>query len=340
MHDLGLIGGTFDHFHDGHALLIQTMLERCERIEVWLLSESRAKSKDMGILAWKTRKNQLIERFADVDSARIDVFTLEDEFGPATLHKTAGAIACTKETKARCTQINSLRAENDLEPLEIIEVPHSLAWDNLPISSTRIRNGEIDRAGQPWMPPSIRSSNSSMTPEVEQELKKPFGELFKGPEDDTSVAINGVFDSIDPLTGPIIAVGDVTVLAIQDSGRMVDIAIIDGQTKRSPWSGANDIRKEDFDFVLHSINPAGMLTPSLLESCEKAIHSLSSKGHSTLIVVEGEEDLAPLLLHPLLPIGAVVLYGQPEEGVVLRLCSEESKLRCRNLLSLFESTSG
>jgi len=339
MHDVGLIGGTFDHFHDGHALLIQRMLDRCNRIEVWLLSESRAKSKDRGLLSWEDRKKQLLERFADISTSRIEVFTLEDELGPAPYHKTAGAIACTKETKARCSQINSLRKENGLEPLEIIEIPHSLAWDNLPISSTRIRNGEIDRAGQPWIPPSIRSSDASMTPEVEKELKKPFGELFKGPESDTSVAIQGVFEAIDPSIGPIIAVGDVTVLAIQDFGRMADIALIDGQTKRSPWQGANEIRKHHFDSIIHSINPAGMLTTSLLTSCEKAIQSWLSRGSSTLIVVEGEEDLAPLLIHPLSPMGATVLYGQPNEGVVVRLCTEESKSRCRNLLSLFGTPS-
>ena len=51
-----------------------------------------------------------------------------------------------------------------------------------------------------------------------------------------------------------------------------------------------------------------------------------------MVNVLGEEDLAPLIIHPLAPIGAIVLYGQPGKGLVLRICDEESKLRCRNLL--------
>jgi len=54
---------------------------------------------------------------------------------------------------------------------------------------------------------------------------------------------------------------------------------------------------------------------------------------STIIRVDGEEDLAPLLLHPLAPLGAVVLYGQPGKGVVIRYTGFDSKNRCRNLLS-------
>jgi len=59
-------------------------------------------------------------------------------------------------------------------------------------------------------------------------------------------------------------------------------------------------------------------------------------GHKCLLIVDGEEDLAPLVLHPLCPIGSVILYGQPGKGVVIRWCDEESKERCRNLLAQFE----
>tara|TARA_B100001121_G_C18484307_1_gene524117 strand:+ start:100 stop:294 length:195 start_codon:yes stop_codon:yes gene_type:complete len=55
----------------------------------------------------------------------------------------------------------------------------------------------------------------------------------------------------------------------------------------------------------------------------------------SIIRVVGEEDLSPLLLHPIAPIGSVVLYGQPESGLVIRWCDEESKIRCRNLLRGF-----
>lgn len=43
--------------------------------------------------------------------------------------------------------INELRFENGLLPLVIVEIQLVLADDNKPISSTRIRRGEIDDHG-------------------------------------------------------------------------------------------------------------------------------------------------------------------------------------------------
>ena len=75
----------------------------------------------------------------------------------------------------------------------------------------------------------------------------------------------------------------------------------------------------------------------LLEACEEAIESWKDSGQTSLIDIEGEEDLAPLFLHPLAPLDAVVLYGQPGEGVVVRWCGEDTKQRCRRLLEKFTS---
>ena len=91
-----------------------------------------------------------------------------------------------------------------------------------------------------------------------------------------------------------------------------------------------------YDNIIQCTSPAGSLTNSLLEACSKSLSSWVENEHSSLIVVTGEEDLVPLLLHPLAPIGSVVVYGQPGKGVVVRWCDEDSKARCRNLLSDFE----
>ena len=57
-----------------------------------------------------------------------------------------------------------------------------------PISSSRIRDGHIDREGMPWIPEPFRTSDLIMTPIVESQLKEPFGELIEGPEEDITVA--------------------------------------------------------------------------------------------------------------------------------------------------------
>ena len=92
------------------------------------------------------------------------------------------------------------------------------------------------------------------------------------------------------------------------------------------------IDSSEFTNVLDAINPAGHLTPSLIDAVEVAL----SNDESTIINVDGEEDLAPILIHCLAPIGTAVIYGQPKVGVVVQISSLAVKNRCRDILSTFE----
>ena len=67
-----------------------------------------------------------------------------------------------------------------------------------------------------------------------------------------------------------------------------------------------------------------------------AVEDALSKDEPTMINVEGEEDLAPIIIHCLAPIGTAVIYGQPKVGVVVQISTLEVKTRCRNILSMFE----
>jgi uncharacterized protein (UPF0218 family) len=51
------------------------------------------------------------------------------------------------------------------------------------------------------------------------------------------------------------------------------------------------------------------------------------------IIVEGEEDLAALPALMLAPEGALVLYGQPGEGIVAVRAGRESASRAREIYS-------
>ena len=335
IYQVGLIGGTFDRFHAGHRNLLMSALSQCQTLEVWVTADSIAGAKDSRINPWEERVEE-IKQALDSDSKRLEFYELKDRHGPAPTHNQADAIICTSDTKPECETINSMRQETGMPQLEIICVDHSMSWDGRPISSSRIRIGEIDREGQRWIPESFVTNEMVLTPEVEAELKDPFGQLIPGPEDEPSHAMSEVLALTEGGHGPLIAVGDVTVRTLQDVGRPADIGLIDGCTKRRVWDGAEGINRSLYDSVLECSSPAGRLTPSLLSTCETAISSWRDGNKSSLIVVEGEEDLAPLLLHPLAPIDSVIIYGQPGKGVVIRWCGEDAKQRCRRLLNGFE----
>jgi uncharacterized protein (UPF0218 family) len=54
-----------------------------------------------------------------------------------------------------------------------------------------------------------------------------------------------------------------------------------------------------------------------------------------VIFVDGEEDLAVIPLVLAAPSGAAVLYGQPGEGVVLRIVDASAKREAETILKAF-----
>jgi uncharacterized protein (UPF0218 family) len=53
------------------------------------------------------------------------------------------------------------------------------------------------------------------------------------------------------------------------------------------------------------------------------------------VIVDGEEDLAVIPLVIAAPNGAIVLYGQPHQGVILRRVDFEAKKTARHFLTHF-----
>jgi len=72
---------------------------------------------------------------------------LENDFGPAVLEGGVQALVVSQETSFQGEVLNKLRAEKNLPKVEIIVVPLALAKDGKRISSTRIKNLEIDYEG-------------------------------------------------------------------------------------------------------------------------------------------------------------------------------------------------
>jgi len=154
-------------------------------------------------------------------------------------------------------------------------------------------------------------------PEKHRKLfQEPFGDLYRN--------INEIMPL---LAGQIIySVGDVVTHNLQRNGITPDVAIIDGLTMRAPCCRKSPLRGS----CISVKNPAGTLTEDLIEAVNKAIAI-----PPVTIVVDGEEDLAVIPVVMAAPLGAIVLYGQPHKGVVLRRVTPEAKLVARQFLECF-----
>ena len=72
---------------------------------------------------------------------------LTDPYGLTIKGKDLEALVVSKETAKTASTINDARQKSGLPPLEIVAVDMVPAENNAPISTTRIRSGEIDRNG-------------------------------------------------------------------------------------------------------------------------------------------------------------------------------------------------
>ena len=138
------VGGTFDKFHDGHKKLLSTAFELGNRIEIGVTSDAFGGLKGE-IDSCEERMNNLKLFFKDKSNFR--VVSLDDPFGTTIYEADFDAIVVSEETEPTAMKINEFRLSKGMNPLDIIVVSFVLAEDGNPISSTRIRRGEIDKNG-------------------------------------------------------------------------------------------------------------------------------------------------------------------------------------------------
>ncbi len=138
------VGGTFDKFHDGHKKLLSTAFEIGDNVEIGVTSDAFGGLKG-DIDSCEERMNNLKAFFSDKSNFRI--VPLEDPYGTTIYDADFQAIVVSEETEPTAVKINEIRVFNGMKPLDIVVVSFVLAYDGNPISSTRIRRGEINKNG-------------------------------------------------------------------------------------------------------------------------------------------------------------------------------------------------
>ena len=138
------VGGTFDKFHDGHKKLLSTAFQIGKRVEIGVTSDEFGGLKG-AIDPCKVRMDNLKTFFSD--KSNFVVIPLNDAYGTTIYDDDFDAIVVSEETEATAIEINDIRVSKDMKALDIIVVSFVLAYDGNPISSTRIRHGEINQSG-------------------------------------------------------------------------------------------------------------------------------------------------------------------------------------------------
>ncbi|OLS20328.1 MAG: hypothetical protein HeimC2_37620 [Candidatus Heimdallarchaeota archaeon LC_2] len=161
---------------------------------------------------------------------------------------------------------------------------------------------------------------------LRDELTRPMGKLIKGTIESTIPLLK---KELADRTGILVGVGDVTADILVNNDFDPEIVITDGYTKREKLIEWNDYLGYR-NLKTHS--PAAVITKDAWKLIKDAIIFVTKKNERIHIKVEGEEDLLVLPLLVELPIGSIIVYGQPNAGAVLRIIDREATLYGLNLL--------
>jgi uncharacterized protein (UPF0218 family) len=159
---------------------------------------------------------------------------------------------------------------------------------------------------------------------LRSELKEPLGPIYTD-------AASLLSDAVEP----IVAVGDVVTYHLLEADYTPAVAFVDEKTKRQAVD--EEIREgiRGFDRGVAVDNPPATVTGDLLDALRAGL----DEGETTLVRLDGEEDLAALPAILAVPEGASVVYGQPDEGMVLVTADEETRAFVRELVEKMDGDS-
>ncbi len=295
-----VLGGTFDGLHKGHESILTRAFQEGERVTIGLTSDRFVVQfkANLGIAPFAERKNILKQWLKGKGwYKRAEIVPIDDSYGPtvpSTPHAPQpisdfDAIIVSRMTRETANRVNELRRGGGWKEISIIEVPIVAASDGAPISSTRLRNGEIDSQGHLVMPESLRPV-----------LQQPLGRLIVGEKK--------IRDSLaERRNGILITVGDVSTKTVIDLGITPHLAIIDYLVGRTPF--------RDHDEALKMLKLPTTIVKSgpghISKDADDAIRLWSAHPEPMLLTVDGEEDLLTLPAIVYAPVGSFVYYGQP-----------------------------
>ncbi len=149
---LAVLGGSFDRLHVGHRALLRRAFDIADRVAVGVTSDAflAAHPKPNGDrIEPYVRRRRRVERLlaASYPRARWRLAALEDRFG-GSVAPGPDVLVATADTRAGARAVNRERRRRGLPPLAVHLLPLVLGDDLRPLSSRRVRAGEITPDGR------------------------------------------------------------------------------------------------------------------------------------------------------------------------------------------------
>jgi len=166
-----VVGGTFEFLHKGHKELLKRAFELGDFVLIGITADGFKKDCSVD---FENRKRK-VENFVKNFSKPYEIMEIHDKYGP-TLQEDFDIIVVSPETLKTAKEINELRNQNGLKKMEIVKIPLFYAEDLLPISSKRIREGDIDENGNRLKP--LKVNVGSTNPSKIKAVRRIFEYIF------------------------------------------------------------------------------------------------------------------------------------------------------------------
>jgi pantetheine-phosphate adenylyltransferase len=143
------LGGTFDIIHKGHIALLSEAFAISSHVIIGLAGDELVEKMGKKLLNNYSRRLDLLKSTIEehFPNSSYTISKLENDFGPAAIEGKIDALVVSEETRNKGDILNNLRQKKNLPQVQVVIVPMILAKDGERISTSRIKNSEIDSEG-------------------------------------------------------------------------------------------------------------------------------------------------------------------------------------------------
>ncbi len=302
------LGGTFDHFHAGHQSFLQQTAAQSEHLLIGITQPELQTTKVLSsqIEPFSIRAQAVLD-FCKKNKISCEFFPLHDIYGPTLTDESIDAVFVTTETEKGGAAINSKRVELGLHKLPVVVTQLVPAEDGRPIASQRIRMGEVSRSGKLYS--TIFEQTIQLSDRQRQFFSQLHGQIVRQP----SASYNTVCSCV---------VGDSSFETFIANKWEYSLGCIDFRKQRVEYQPSSLVRSK---ITVHAANAAGEISAEFAKVFRQVASDSMTQHTQSVIKVDGEEDLAAVVAVLTLPLGSSVYYGQPHQGMVEVMITEEIK---------------